>query len=224
MQKVSDIRSKLLQLFYNEERAENGTIELIGESFIADEPSIFGAVNEAYVKKELDWYKSTSLNVNDIEEPVPRIWLDICDREGFINSNYGWCIYSVHNHNQYEYVLDALIKDKYSRQGVMIYTRPSMHVDSRSLGKRDFMCTNTVQALIRNDKLDLVVNMRSNDVVFGYKNDFAWQKYVQESLIKDLKHKYKELETGNIYWQTGSLHVYPRHFHLLGEYSCSSKT
>ena len=43
-------------------------IEIIGASFIADEPAIFGTVNEDYVRRELNWYESQSLNVYDIEE------------------------------------------------------------------------------------------------------------------------------------------------------------
>ena len=40
-------------------------LELRGESFIANEPAIFGTVNQEYVQHELDWYLSCSLNVND---------------------------------------------------------------------------------------------------------------------------------------------------------------
>ena len=53
--------------------------------------------------------------------------------------------------------------------------------------------------------------MRSNDVVFGYKNDYAWQKHVLDMLAADLF-----VEPGEIYWNAGSLHVYSRHFHLIG--------
>lgn len=52
--------------------------------------------------------------------------------------------------------------------------------------------------------------MRSNDVVFGYKNDFAWQQYVALQLCDDLA-----LQLGNIVWNVGSLHVYERHFGLI---------
>tara|TARA_B100000902_G_scaffold218363_1_gene207508 strand:- start:417 stop:662 length:246 start_codon:yes stop_codon:yes gene_type:complete len=58
--------------------------------------------------------------------------------------------------------------------------------------------------------------MRSNDVVFGYRNDFAWQKYVLKKLVRDLnnlgENKYS---IGDITWQVGSLHVYERHFKFI---------
>jgi thymidylate synthase len=77
-------------------------------------------------------------------------------------------------------------------------------------GRSDFMCTNTVQYLIRNGKLDVVVQMRSNDVVFGYRNDFAWQLHVQHLMAAALG-----VTPGQIHWQVGSLHVYERHFDMV---------
>jgi len=58
--------------------------------------------------------------------------------------------------------------------------------------------------------LQAVVQMRSNDVVFGYKNDYAWQQNVLESLSQDLG-----INPGFITWQVQNLHVYERHFHLV---------
>ncbi|MGZ7196727.1 hypothetical protein ACXWOC_11115, partial [Streptococcus pyogenes] len=75
-----------------------------------------------------------------------------------------------------------LIEKPDSRRAIMIYTRPSMQVDFERDGMSDFMCTNNVQYLIRDGRVHAIVNMRSNDVVFGFRNDYAWQKYVLESL------------------------------------------
>ena len=92
----------------------------------------------------------------------------------------------------------------------MIYTRPSIWVEYNENGKNDFICTNAVTYYIRNNGLQSVVQMRSNDVVFGYKNDIAWQQHVLESLANDLN-----IEPGFIQWQVQNLHVYERHFHLV---------
>lgn len=213
MQRVEDIRKKFAVLFENGIVAENETIELVGQSFVADEPAIFGKPNEDYIKREIDWYKSQSLNVNDIEGKIPKIWQQVSGKNGEINSNYGWCIFSSDNYYQFQNVFETLSKDIYSRQAVMIYTRPTMHYDAYQDGMKDFMCTNTVQYLFRNNVLDCVVNMRSNDAVYGYKNDYAWQKFVLNTLADVL-----EVKPGFIFWQTGSLHIYPRHFYLLGDY------
>jgi thymidylate synthase len=185
-------------------------LEIRSASFVADEPAIFGKVNEDYVARELAWYESMSLNVNDIPGGPPAIWKQVADKEGYINSNYGWCIWSPMNGNQYDNVVAELKKNPDSRRAVMIYTRPSMWNKYNINGMSDFMCTNAVQYLNRYGKLFAVVQMRSNDVVFGYKNDYAWQSHVLDKLCAELG-----LMRGDIYWNAGSLHVYERHFDLV---------
>jgi len=184
------------------------TIEIAPACFLADEPTIFGEPNDDYIARELSWYESQSLNVNDIPGGPPAIWKKVATPGGVINSNYGWAIWSEKNGKQYESVLAELKKDTTSRRGVMIYTRPTMHVDQNAGGMQDFMCTNTVQYLVRDDALDVVVSMRSNDAYHGYRNDWAWQSKVQHRLASDLG-----VGVGNIYWFAGSLHFYESHFH-----------
>ena len=64
------------------------------------------------------------------------------------------------------------------------------------------------------------VQMRSNDVVFGYKNDYAWQLHVMEKLCHDYNFEDRYIngnviEPGMMIWQVQNLHVYERHFHLV---------
>lgn len=211
--RVQDIRAILSNQLWANPDIE--MLEIIGCNFIADEESIFGTVNYEYVANEIAWYESMSRNVNDLQ-PTPKIWKDVADQYGIINSNYGWCVYSEANGNQYDYVFNELVKNPNSRRGTMIYNRPSMHQDATLGGMNDFMCTNAVNYFIRDGALHAVVQMRSNDAIFGYKNDYAWQKYVQVKLAEDLG-----VLTGLIYWNAASLHIYPRHYHLVtGEEKC----
>lgn len=209
MQTVKDIRAQFISKLENKEFVGN-TIEIIGATFLADEEAIFGEVNHDWNQRELAWYKSMSLNVNDIPEPIPAVWKSVADTNGYINSNYGWCIWSWQNGSQYDEVLKKLQSDRNSRQGQMIYTRPSMHTEWNFQGMKDFMCTAYNQFYIRDDKLVSHYVMRSNDAVFGYKGDRHWAKYVQESLAKDL-----DVEVGDLIWTASSLHVYDRHYHLV---------
>lgn len=193
-------------------------LELCGASFVADQETIFGKVNEDYVKREHEWYDSMSLNVNDIPAPVPAIWKYVATPDGRINSNYGWAVYSEGNYDQYKNCFTQLSKDPDTRRAVMIYTRPAMQYDYNKDGMSDFMCTNNVQYMIRDNRLHAYVNMRSNDAIFGYKNDFAWQDTVLTRLHEDLNMIYPELEKGLIHWNVGSLHVYERHFDIVQRY------
>jgi thymidylate synthase len=180
---------------------------MLGATFEADEPTIFGELNHDYIDRELAWYKSKSLNVNDIPGKTPAIWQQVADANGFINSNYGWAIWHEDNYNQYYRTYQELSQNPNSRRAVMIYTRPNMWLDYNHNGRSDFMCTNTVQYMIRDGVLIAVVQMRSNDVVFGYRNDFAWQDHVVKLLASALG-----IEQTKIIWHVGNLHVYERHF------------
>lgn len=212
MLKVEDIRHH----FINELAAERfvidktgvKTIEMIGATFEADQPTIFGGVNEGYIERELEWYKSKSLYVDDIPGKTPAIWQQVASKDGRINSNYGWAIWHEDNCDQYINVLEELTANPNSRRAVMIYTRPSMWEDYNENGMSDFMCTNTVQYMIRDDQLIATVQMRSNDVIFGFNNDYAWQEHVANQLSIDLNLKMWP----KIIWHVGSLHVYARHF------------
>lgn len=196
-------------------------IELRGASFVADEPAIFGTPNKDYIDREIQWYETMSRNINDIPGGAPTQWTKTADSEGNVNSNYGFLVYSGENSMQYEHVLEELRKNPESRRAVMVYTRPEIWYDYNYDGMNDFICTNVVQYFIRDEKLEAVVQMRSNDVVFGYKNDYAWQKYVLDNLVLDLNQQagqndaWYPLTAGKITWQVGSLHVYERHFHLV---------
>jgi len=210
--KVEDIRQhfigELMDSNFVTDKTGVKTIEMIGATFEADEPTIFGEVNEEYVERELAWYKSMSLSVNDIPGKTPAIWQQVADENGYINSNYGWAIWHEDNFNQYANVLKELRCNPNSRRAVMIYTRPTMWYDYNFNGMSDFMCTNAVQYMIRDGQLVAIVQMRSNDVVFGYRNDYAWQSYVANQLSDDL-----HLKTWpKIIWNVGNLHVYERHF------------
>lgn len=212
--KVSDIRAEFTRLIRDEEYVTDKSgvkmLEICSANFLADEAAIFGTPNQDYIRREIEWYESLSRNVNDIPGGPPAIWKQVADKNGMINSNYGWCIWSPENGSQYAKVLNELKEQPNSRRAVMIYTRPSMWEDYNSDGMSDFMCTNAVQYMLRYGKLFAVVQMRSNDVVFGYKNDYAWQKHVLDMLANDLG-----VVPGDIYWNAGSLHVYERHFDLI---------
>lgn len=217
MDKVQDIRNKFVEKYKNNDFVilENGvkTIELISNTFEVDENYIFKKPNYIYIQNELNWYRSESLNVYDIKGKIPKIWKDIADDNGFINSNYGWCVWSDENCNQYRNCLKQLLNDPSTRRACMIYTRPTMQYDWHRNGMKDFMCTYSTQQFIRNKQLVYCVFMRSNDAVFGFRNDVAWHWEVATLLDGDLRANGIELEyKPKIVWTAGSLHVYEMHF------------
>ena len=214
MLRVKDIRTMFKDAYcaqqFTTDRTGVKTIEIIGATFLADEDYIVREPNYDYIARELEWYESTSRNVNDIPGVVPAIWQSIATKDGMINSNYGWCVWSDENFNQYENVLKELRANPDSRRATMIYNRPSMHQDYNRDGMNDFMCTFANSFFIRDNKLISHFIMRSTDAVFGFNNDVAWATYVQKKLARDL-----EVLPGDLIWTSVNIHVYERHFSAL---------
>lgn len=214
--RVKDIRQMFKDAYNNKEftidRTGAKTIEILGATFNADEDYIVRTPAYEYIERELEWYKSTSRYVADIPGKTPAIWEQIASKDGKINSNYGWCIWTEENGNQYDNVLKELKSNPDSRRATMIYNRPSMHTDFETNGMNDFMCTFANSFFIRNGKLVSHYIMRSNDSVFGYNNDYAWARYVQAELANDLG-----VEVGDLIWTVSNIHVYERHFPMLEE-------
>ena len=216
MLRVSNIQQIIIDKYLDKDfvidKTGVKTIEIIGATFIADKDFVIRKPAYEYIQRELEWYKSQSLYVDDIPGGAPQIWKDVSSDEGKINSNYGWCIYSEENGNQYKHVQRELRNNPNSRRATMIYNRPSMHLDYSRDGMSDFMCTYANTFYIRDGKLDSHYLMRSNDAVFGYNNDYAWARYVQNQLAEDLG-----IEVGDLIWTASNFHVYERHFNFIEE-------
>jgi len=216
---VTNVRNEFKNLLKQEmfvpDKTGVKTLEIVNASFIANQPAIFGTPNLDYITRELQWYKSKSLNVNDIPGGAPEIWQQVATKDGRINSNYGWCIYSQDNDDQFINVVNELLSNNNSRRAIMIYTRPSIQHEYSTDGMSDFICTNTVQYLIRNGFVNAIVQMRSNDAVYGYKNDFAWQQYVLAEVVDTLNTPGNNYKIGTIFWNVASLHIYERHFKFI---------
>lgn len=215
---------KMLKEKYKKQQFDSlGNISILSASFVVTTDDMLKEPNEEYIQRELEWYLSESLNVNDIPGKTPKIWEQVSDKDGFINSNYGWTTFSKENYSQFDKVLEELSKNnKYSRQGVIIFIRPTMHEDSKRNGMHDFICTYCYNFKIekdidRIDKLYMMVNMRSNDCVFGYLNDKGFADYVFNRMLNELQKTYPELQKGVMFWKADNFHVYPRHFKYLEE-------
>ena len=224
MNNTDNIKELLINEFKNgnikETKLGVKTVELQNVQFIADKDHILREPNYDYANREIEWYKSQSLNVYDIKGNVPEIWKQCADVNGDINSNYGWMVYSKENGSQFNNCLWQLVNDPATREAVMIYNRPSMHVDATSNHKKDFCCTFSVQCFLNSYKdgykLKYIVYQRSQDAVFGFNNDILWHMHVYNELLEELNKKLASpIYKDNIICNVGSLHVYERHFKFL---------
>ena len=223
-QVLTKVMFDLFEKLKNNELCENGTVEIIARQMILDPLQPFlnfkdlKQSNKTYIQKELDWYLSEDLSIKGHVDDI-KIWNQCCtkDDKKEVNSNYGWLLFNEKNCNQYENCLKVLKSDKSTRNAVIVYNRPNIYAEYLRDGMHDMICTMFSHFLIRNNRLEMIHIMRSNDLIFGFINDFAWTCFVYQNMYLDLKEKYKDLEVGHIYWQSDSMHVYSRHFALLSE-------
>lgn len=220
---TSDIAQEFKRLYKEgifREGKYGKTVEIQNAHFLVDKDWIIRAPNYDYAKREIEWYESQSLYVKDIPGDIPKIWQACADKDGKINSNYGWCIFSKENGSQFDHCVKRLLDDPHTREACMIYTRPSMQVDCTANGMHDFMCTYATQVFLNEVddsryKLDYTVFMRSNDAVYGFCNDSIFSMYVQSKLVDELNKHGLNVIKGDTIWNACSLHVYSRHFKYL---------
>lgn len=224
--------SAICRLLNNAEEV-NGTKELVHQVFLADKKYIVRKPKEPYQSNELHWFISQSRNVEDLKSFAgftPKIWEEIAEIDGTVNSNYGWCCLSKENGHQFWNAMKHLELDRNSRRAIMIYNRPTMHEDwisnrgnnnlrwqykeSEEYKKLrgDFMCCQNNHFIIRGNKLIMTVHMRSLDAVFGYNADYIWFDFIFNKALQYLKKTYPELERGDMVIYADSVHVYERHY------------
>lgn len=102
---------------------------------------------------------------------------------------------------QIDGVISELKRDMHSRRAVMsIYDGKT---DLNGGGGKNTPCTLSLQFMVRNSKLDMITNMRSNDVVLGLPYDVFQFTMLQEFVSVRLG-----IPLGTYYHNAGSLHFY----------------
>lgn len=158
-------------------------------------------VNKAFMFAEAAWIISGSNRLSDITPYMAR-YSQFSDDGLFLKGAYGPKVV-----DQLPYVVDSLLKDRDTRQAVLTTWR------ERPGPSKDVPCTLSMQFLIRNNKLNLIVNMRSHDIVLGFTYDVFTFSMVAEAVRLLLGQKngpYCEL--GHLYVNAGSLHLYEDYY------------
>ena len=154
-----------------------------------------------YAIGELLWYNSRDNTWKGIAN-YSKFWKNISDDGEHVNSNYGWCIHDKYTFDQWDMVKQLLKKDPTSRQAVIHIKEPRDVIKRPS---KDVNCTIAMQFLLRNNKLDLIVTMRSNDIWLGLPYDVFNFTCMQIQMAMELG-----VDIGTYYHNAGSLHMYKR--------------
>jgi Thymidylate synthase len=156
---------------------------------------------------EFAWHLHGSDNLSDIHY-YSKNWDSISEDTMHISDScYGAKIFQ--QSANWNNLVTELRNDLYSRRAVI-----NLYSSEKTLGQnlKDVACTTSFQFLVRNNKLDLIVTMRSNDVIWGLPNDVFFFTMLQEYLAIILN-----VEVGEYYHQVGSLHIYDKHLKMMNE-------
>ena len=154
---------------------------------------------EDYAEAEWQWYLSGDRNISKLSElygKVPEIWKRMADEHGNVNSNYGW---QWLRDGQLDYIITDLIYHKDTRRAaISIY-------DGKEIKDyaKDTPCTYAVQFTRVNNRLDMCVTMRSNDLWYGFCNDQYCFSRLQEMVSKRLN-----INPGVYYHFAHNMHLY----------------
>ena len=205
---------KIVRTFYNAQEAfehyyyeisnfgidSTNTLFLLNQGFTLRHPELneiktdFRNWNKIYANREFEWYLSQDRSIDQIARYAP-IWKDHADDHGLVNSNYG---YQWSRNNQLDYVINELKRDPESRRAAISIYDGKEHADYA----KDTPCTYAIGFQIVNNKLEMSVLMRSNDLWFGFCND----QYCFSELMKIVA---DELSIG-----LGSYYHFAQNFHI----------
>jgi thymidylate synthase len=185
--------------------------ELIYGQFDVDSTQPFAsfkdrAFNWKYFAGEVAWYLKKD---NDIEyiNKFSNFWKFITNpNSNTINSNYGSLLFG----SQLKWCLDSLKADDNTRQAIAFLNQPKFQFE----GNKDFVCTMYLNFFIRDNKLNMKVQMRSNDIFYGLTFDAPFFAFVHQHMLLWLKETYPTLELGTYTHFADNIHYYERHFEL----------
>lgn len=148
---------------------------------------------------ELFWYISCKHDLPSIQYYIQR-YDEYAEPDGTIWGAYGSRIFGGER-SQYEVIRDRLATKPDTRKAVI------QLFDKEDLLKeyKDVPCTCTLQFLVRDGFLNLVVHMRSNDVFMGFPHDVFAFTMIQEILANHLG-----VKLGAYKHMVGSFHLYDR--------------
>jgi thymidylate synthase len=164
-------------------------------------------LNLDYAKAETVWYLRGDRFDTFIESKAS-MWQKIKQPEGFYYSNYGHYLFE---EGQIYWVIDELIRDKDSRRASCVLLQRG-HMFQ---GNTDMVCTYSLNFRIRQDRLNMSVNMRSNDAIFGTTNDVFSFAMIYKMVLAYLREVYPSLQAGTYTHKVDSLHIYERHWAMV---------
>jgi thymidylate synthase len=200
----------------------------VNEPIVTKDPER-NKVIEDYTRKETELYNSCTNRVEDFAK-ASKFWEKLQNPDGTVNSAYGYLIWKKKSHGNsnfdtqypldeepvhcgygkmrtpWEWAKQSLIHDKDTRQAILRFSLP----EHQWMGNKDQTCTLHGNFLIREDKLNFTIVMRSNDMMLGLVYDLPWFVSLMDRMVDELKPTYPSLTKGIYTHAVHSMHIYER--------------
>lgn len=202
---LNDVLAKLLKQGKSITASRGNFSEIIGATLVLRNPRARLSRSESRGKifsalGELFWYLSKSDDFEFIKYYIPEYRKSL-EEDGTARSGYGERLFNFKGQNQVENVIDLLRRKRTSRRAVIqLFDSTDLSTDFKSIP-----CTCTLQFLVRENELHLLVNMRSNDAYVGLPHDVFAFTMLQEIIARSVC-----CELGSYMHTVGSLHLYAR--------------
>lgn len=189
--------------------------------FDSAQPMLFNfpdrKLNVRYAVEEFLWYCRADRFDASIEQHA-NAWKKLSQPDGSFFSNYGHYIFSKMGEDgvsMFQFAAQELLRNASTRRAAfpLLETKHCFH------GNVDMVCTFGIQFFIRGPRLDMIVNMRSNDAVWGLTNDAFCFSMLHRLMHACLRHgifgsAYPSLMVGAYHHIANTLHVYERHYEM----------
>lgn len=194
----------LIERPFSIKTSRGDTCEVIGVNLTLTNPRARLSRSEVKGKAfspvgELLWYLSGSNSLEFIQQYIPHYKKETDDGVTIFGA-YGPRLYNMHtNINQIDNV-KALLKEKPTSRRAVIQLFDAADLVGTH---KEIPCTCTLQFLLRENRLNLHVSMRSNDAYMGLPHDIFAFTMLQEIMAVTLG-----VEMGSYNHSVGSLHLY----------------
>ncbi|HEV7332540.1 MAG TPA: thymidylate synthase [Flavisolibacter sp.] len=204
---IIKIKNPLARLVTLKERNWNHVLPYAESLWIASGRNDMGMIG-AYLKKMYD-FSDDNISMRAAYGPRLRYFSGVPnDYKSDLNQkSIKVHIEKIIEVDQFAFIEKIFQRDPFTRQAIISITDPAKDYfdNNYDLKKtKDFPCTNNIQFIRRNNRLDLITHMRSNDFFWGASavNIFNFT-FIQEYFARILG-----LEVGNYYHIVNNLHYY----------------
>ncbi len=150
---------------------------------------------------ELFWYLSEADSLDFITYYLPQLKEESVDGRTLYGA-YGPRLFNQRGHDQINNIKAALQKSKNTRRAVV----QLFNAEDISNRKKEIPCTCTFQFICRENKLHMVVSMRSNDAFLGLPHDVFSFTMIQEIIARALG-----CDVGEYFHYVACMHLYEEH-------------